>query len=226
MLPFTVKLVRVAGAKVQTDENPLDAGHVSNELAKWQRQSPHQGWQGENLITLCKLRVFHQIDDRNAVAASKVLITELLEPAKGGDRFQSRPGDVEPQIPFSWFWERRFSFAGSRHRFQDFPLMSFWRVRLALALTTSPCRLRPIATLSWARDASRCLSWLTMRAIVAASGENPARNVAICPSSAARLDSSANCCRSASSPRLTCSASSRASCAIRADPVSIPLGPI
>ena len=90
------------GTKVQTDEDPLGVGHVADELADRRRQFPHQRWQGENLVTLRELRIFHQIDHLDAIAASQMLFAELLEIAKGGDRFRSRSGDVEPQIPFRW----------------------------------------------------------------------------------------------------------------------------
>src|SRR5580704_2278768 len=153
--------IRIARTKVEADEDPLGVGQVTDDLADRRRQFPHESWNGQNLIALRELRIFHQINDFDAVAAGEMLFAELLEIAKGGDRFEGRPGDVEPQIPIHGHCCGCFAFGGDGGCFHGCPpLVPFRRGRLPLLLTASCWRLRPISTLSEASDASRCLSWL------------------------------------------------------------------
>jgi hypothetical protein len=146
--------------------------------------------------------------------AGQVLLAEGLEIAKGVDRFKSGPGDIKPQIPLHDLAAAPFALRKAGSVFTTVFRMIL-RGIFPLLLSEPSCRLRPISTLSEARDASLNLSCLKMRVMVASSAENSARSAAIWPSSTARLYSSANCCRSASSFRLTCSARLRASCATR-----------
>ncbi|MEY2525758.1 MAG: hypothetical protein QOE73_529 [Verrucomicrobiota bacterium] len=100
--------IGIVRTEVETDENALDVGEVADDLADRRGQFPYERWYGQNLIALRELRIFQQIDNLDVVAASEVVFADLLEIAKGGDRFGSQPGHVKQQVPIrrrggGWF---------------------------------------------------------------------------------------------------------------------------
>ena len=121
LLPFpAVKRIRISEREGRGRRDPLGIGQVADDFADRRRQFPHQRRHGQNLVALRELRIFHQVDDLDAVATGQVLFAELLEIAKGGDRFRSRSGDVEPQIPLSLaLATAAFRFGQRYRRFHD-----------------------------------------------------------------------------------------------------------
>ena len=91
--------VHIVRAKVEANEDPLGVGEAADDLVDGLGKFSHGRWHGQDLVALRKLRIFHEINDIDVVAASEILFAALLETAKGGDRFGLGPGAAEPQIP-------------------------------------------------------------------------------------------------------------------------------
>ena len=75
--------IGIATSNVEADENPLDAGQVPNDFADGRRQLAYECGDGQNLVTLRKLRIFHQIDDLDTIATGQ---SALHRVARGCER--------------------------------------------------------------------------------------------------------------------------------------------
>jgi len=63
---------------IQTHQCTLGLGEVPNDFLNWRRQPSHQGWNGDDLIALCQLRLLEQVDDFNTVLAPQLVLTNFL----------------------------------------------------------------------------------------------------------------------------------------------------
>lgn len=64
--------------KIQPHQRPLRLGQIPDDFLDWRRQPSHQSWNGDDLITLCELRLLEQVDDFNAVLALQLVFTNFL----------------------------------------------------------------------------------------------------------------------------------------------------
>src|ERR1051326_4565615 len=61
------------GLNIQSDQSPLGPGEVANDFLDGRRQPSHQGWNGDDLIALCQLRLLEQVDDFNTILALQLI---------------------------------------------------------------------------------------------------------------------------------------------------------
>src|SRR5260370_26448668 len=62
---------------IQPNQRSLGFGEVSDDFLYWRRQPAHQGWNGDDLVALCQLRVLEQVDDFDTVLALQLVLTNL-----------------------------------------------------------------------------------------------------------------------------------------------------
>jgi hypothetical protein len=86
---------RTVRANVEGPKDPLGIGQGADDLAAGRRPFPHERRDGNDLVGLSELGILRQIDDLDVVKAGEVFFAELFDIAKGGERFGSRPGNVE-----------------------------------------------------------------------------------------------------------------------------------
>ena len=63
---------------IQPHQRTLSLGEVPNDFFDRGRQPSHQGWNGDDLVALCQLRLLEQVDDFNPVLALQLILTNLL----------------------------------------------------------------------------------------------------------------------------------------------------
>src|ERR1700689_2938146 len=85
------KRICLPSPEIKPDQNSFGVGQVPDDFANRHRKFAHYSWHRQNLVALRELRIFHQIDDLDAVAAGEMFLAELFEIAKCGDGFGSRP---------------------------------------------------------------------------------------------------------------------------------------
>lgn len=68
------------GAEVQTHQDPLGIGEVTQNFAHGLRQLAHQSGYGEDLISFGQRRIFEEVNDLNGVfSPGEVLLAEFFE---------------------------------------------------------------------------------------------------------------------------------------------------
>jgi hypothetical protein len=88
-----------ARAKIETHDHSLRVGQVADHLADGHGQVSDECRQSEYLVSLGELWCLHQVDDVDVITPREVLLAELLEIVKGGNRFRAGTGYVKSQIP-------------------------------------------------------------------------------------------------------------------------------
>src|SRR6185295_17117433 len=83
---------------VQSYENALLVGKVTENLFYGFRKAPHQGRQGNDLVTGSKLRLLDEIDHLDRILPLHVLLTDTLKVVDGPQRLVRVAGNVEAKV--------------------------------------------------------------------------------------------------------------------------------
>src|SRR5512140_3148791 len=100
----------VVWSQVQSNQNPLCVGEISDDFSDWLGQSSHQCGDGQDLIPGSQFWILQQVNHFNFITARKVAFTEVLQVRKSLEGFRGLAGDVETEPPY----RGGIAFAGRR----------------------------------------------------------------------------------------------------------------
>ena len=84
---------------IEASQDTPGVGQVADNLSNGQGPFSYDGRHGDDLIVSCDLRILHQVDHIDMVAAGEMFFADPMQIAKSGDRFWVWSGDIEAQVP-------------------------------------------------------------------------------------------------------------------------------